>query len=269
MFILPFHNIDPVIFRINDSISLNWYGISYLLGILFMGYYGDHLATKSPSHFKKKSFSDFVVWGMISIVVGGRLGQVIFYDLEYYLQHPIKIFATWKGGMSFHGGIIGAIIAVLIYTRKNGIQFKRFLDIVAVCTPVGLFFGRVANFINGELFGKHSDLPWAMIFPQGGDIPRHPSQLYEALLEGALLFIMLNFIYKRYKETPGFASSCFLLGYGAFRYLSEIFRIPDYVVKLGEHSLSGGQILSLPMIIVGLFLLIYLNRKGRTIDSTS
>lgn len=263
MLILPFHNIDPVIFRINETISLNWYGISYLLGILFMGYYGDHLAQKSSDHFKKKYFSDFVVWGMVSIVVGGRLGQVIFYDLEYYLQHPLSIFATWKGGMSFHGGVIGAITAVLIYTRNHKISFGRFLDIVAVCTPVGLFFGRVANFINGELFGKYSELPWAMIFPQGGNIPRHPSQLYEAFLEGILLFLILNFIYKRHKETPGFTSSCFLLGYGSFRYLSEIFRIPDYIVKLGEYSLSGGQALSLPMIISGIVLIVYLKRANK------
>lgn len=261
MLVLPFHNIDPVIFRINESISLNWYGISYLVGILFMGYYGDHLATKSPYHFKKKSFSDFVVWGMIAIVVGGRLGQVIFYDLEYYLQYPLKIFATWKGGMSFHGGIIGAIIAVLIYSRKNSIPFKRFLDIIAVCTPAGLFLGRIANFINGELFGNYSDLPWAMVFPQGGNLPRHPSQIYEALLEGVLLFLILNILYKRYKETPGLVSSAFLLGYGIFRYISEIFRVPDFTLSLGNFVLSGGQILSLPMMIVGLALLIYLMRQ--------
>lgn len=263
MFVIPFHNIDPVIFRVSSAMSLNWYGISYLAGIIFVMWQGERMAAQRGTEFSKGTFQNAMFLGMIAIVMGGRLGDVIFYNLDYYMYHPLEIFATWKGGMSFHGGLIGVVIAAIFYTRHHKIQTISFIDILAVNVPIALMFGRLANFINGELYGRPTDVDWAIPFPKGGNIPRHPSQLYEAALEGLLLYVVLRVIYKRTHHIKGVTTSAFLIGYGVARFIAEYFRDAESLSWIQSEYLSGGQLLSLPMIVVGVLLLFFFVRKNK------
>lgn len=266
MFVIPFHNIDPVIFRISSAISLNWYGVSYLAGIIFVMWQGERMARQRLKEFPQGVFQNAMFWGMVSIVIGGRLGDVLFYNLDYYLYHPLEIFMTWKGGMSFHGGLIGAIIAAFLYTKRQNVRFLSFMDILSVNIPIALMFGRLANFINGELYGRPTDVAWAIPFPEGGDIPRHPSQLYEAALEGLLLYFVLRFIiYKRWHQKIGVTASVFLIGYGIARFIAEYFRDVETLSWIQSNYLSGGQILSLPMILIGTMLMFFYNTKHQTL----
>lgn len=251
MFVIPFHNIDPVIFKISSAMSLNWYGISYLAGIVFVMWQSDRMANKRKNEFPVNVYKNCMFWGMIAIVAGGRLGDVIFYNFDYYMYRPLEIFATWKGGMSFHGGLIGAIITAVFYSRYNKVRFTSFMDVLSVNIPIALMFGRLANFINGELYGRPTDVAWAIPFPKGGNIPRHPSQLYEAMLEGLLLYVALRLIYPYAYKKPGVTASAFLIGYGVARFVSEYFRDIETLSWVQSQMLSGGQLLSLPMIIIG------------------
>ena len=169
MFVIPFHNIDPVIIKISSAMSLNWYGISYLAGIVFVMWQSDRMASNRTSEFPVGVYKNCMFWGMIAIVAGGRLGDVLFYNFDYYMHRPLEIFATWKGGMSFHGGLIGAIITAIFYSRYNKVNFTSFMDVLSVNIPIALMFGRFANFINGELYGRPTDVAWAIPFPKGGN----------------------------------------------------------------------------------------------------
>ena len=194
------HNLNPIIFDFG-ILSLRWYSLAYLVGILFGWWYGKKIISflnkKYNNNFNPKLFDDYITYVIISIIIGGRLGYVLFYNLNYFIANPLDIFFIWNGGMSFHGGLLGLIIASILFSKKNNLSNLILLDVVSCVAPIGIFFGRIANFINGELYGKPTDLPWAVIFPLVDDQGRHPSQIYEALLEGALLFLILNFIVKK------------------------------------------------------------------------
>jgi phosphatidylglycerol:prolipoprotein diacylglycerol transferase len=212
---------------------------------------------------KGGDLDDFVVWAALGVVVGGRLGYILFYDLPHYVADPSDILAVWHGGMSFHGGFLGMMLAMTLFARARSIPAWSLIDVVATGVPFGLFFGRIANFINGELWGRPSDVPWAIVFPGGGDLPRHPSQLYEAALEGVLLFLALRIATHRYHKlvTRGFVSGVFCTGYGLARVISEFFREPDIQIGYLAGGLTLGMLLSLPMILFGIGLIVWSSRR--------
>jgi prolipoprotein diacylglyceryl transferase len=250
---LAYPAIDPIAFSVGP-LDIRWYGLAYVTGILLAWLLCSWLSERGYGRLSKKDLSDFVPWATLGIVAGGRLGHVLFYGGTYYLQHPAEIVMIWKPGMAFHGGLIGVIIAAICYCRSRNIRLLDLTDFAAVGTPIGLFFGRLANFINSELWGRLSEVPWAMVFPNGGPYPRHPSQLYEALLEGIVLLI-LQFVFFRYQHKKalraGFTSGTFLIFYGVFRCFVELFRAPEDGF-IGP--LTTGQFLTLPFILLGLFL---------------
>ena len=258
---LPFPNIDPIILRIGP-LAIHWYGVGYIVGILFAWWYAKRLAANARLWadgvlpMKPEDLDDFVLWAAVGVVAGGRVGYILFYDLPKYLANPLDIFAVWQGGMSFHGGILGVTLAMILIARRRGIHVWSLFDVVAAGVPVGLGLVRVANFINSELWGRPTDVAWAVEFPNGGPFPRHPSQLYEALLEGLVLFLVLRLLtHSGLKlKTPRFVSGAFVCGYGMSRIFVEFFREPD--AQLG-YLLGGwltmGMVLSLPMVLVGVW----------------
>ena len=251
---LPYHNIDPEIFRWK-FIVIRWYSVAYIAGLFYVWWGLGKLADAKDAPMTRLHTEDYLVWATLGIILGGRLGYVLFYNFGFYLDNPSQILILWEGGMSFHGGFLGVIVASIMFVRRNGISFLRFADQMALVSPVGIGLVRVANFINGELWGKPSTLPWAMPFPSGGAEPRHPSQLYEAMLEGVLLFIILRWLYTKTeaRKYPGLLAGVFTLGYGLSRYVVEFVRVPDaHLGKLYE-VISMGQLLSLPMIIIGAY----------------
>lgn len=252
---IDFPNINPVIFSVG-SLAVSWYSLSYIVGILLGWYYANKLILLYPIGISKQHTEDFISWAIIAIIIGGRLGHVLFYDPEKYLSNPIEILKTYEGGMSFHGGIFGVGVAAYLYCKKNQIRFLSFSDVLAIVAPIGLFLGRIANFINAELYGRQTNVPWAVIFPHSDGFPRHPSQLYEALLEGLFLFcIMLYFTYKsKFLQNPGRMSGIFLIFYGSFRVLVEFFREPDVKIGFIFKYFTLGQILCIPMILLGAYL---------------
>ncbi|MBO1039803.1 prolipoprotein diacylglyceryl transferase [Brucella pituitosa] len=265
---LAFPNIDPVIFSIGP-LAVHWYGLGYVVGIMFAWWYGKKLlrnhrlwANNQPP-MKPEALDDFVIWAALGVVLGGRIGYVLFYNFSYYLSNPLAIPAVWDGGMSFHGGILGTTVAMILFARSRGIKVWSMFDVIAAGVPVGLGVVRVANFINSELWGRVSDVPWAFYFPNGGPEPRHPSQLYEAFLEGFVLFfvlLLLVWVGKKLKA-PGFIAGTFVLGYGLSRIIVEFFREPD--AQLGYLFggwLTMGMILSLPMVLIGVWAMWRANR---------
>lgn len=259
--LLAYPEIDPVIVQIGPF-ALRWYGLAYLAGILggwwYMRFLATHPAGAKPA-VKREQVGDFVAWATVGIVLGGRLGYVLFYKPAHFLAHPLEIFQVWQGGMSFHGGLLGVVVAVIWFCRANGIPLLAFGDLMACAAPIGLFFGRVANFVNGELFGRPAaDVPWAMVFPHGGPEPRHPSQLYEAGLEGLLLFVVLHLSWrvKAVRARPGTLTGIFLIGYAMARATVETYREPDTFLGFLWGGLTMGQLLSLPMLAVGVALLV-------------
>lgn len=259
---LPFPNIDPVIVTIGP-LAVHWYGLGYIVGILFAWWYAKRLVTnpklwpKGVRPMKPEDLDDFIVWAAIGVVAGGRIGYVLFYDLPRYLANPLDIFAVWQGGMSFHGGMLGTILAMVLFSRSRKIHTWTLLDVVAAGVPVGLGLVRLANFINSELWGRVTDVPWAIEFPNGGPFTRHPSQLYEALLEGLILFLVLRFFtHSRLKlKTPRFVGGAFVCGYGLSRIFVEFFREPDAQLGylLGTGWMTMGMVLSLPMVLFGIW----------------
>ena len=260
---LPFPDIDPTIVTIGP-LAVHWYGLGYIVGILFAWWYAKRLIANQAlwAHdtppMKPEDLDDFVVWAAIGVVVGGRTGYVLFYDLPRYLANPLDIFAVWEGGMSFHGGLLGTILAMVLFARTRKIRTWSLLDVVAAGVPAGLGMVRVANFINSELWGRVTDVPWAIVFPNGGPFARHPSQLYEALLEGLVLFLVLRFLtHSRLKKlkTPRFVGGAFVSGYGLSRILVEFFREPDQQLGYlaGTGWLTMGMVLSLPMVLFGVW----------------
>ena len=257
---LTYPDIDPIAISLGP-LKIRWYGISYVVGILFAWWLLRLRATRF--HLTYEQVADLIFYATVGIILGGRLGSVLFYNLPYYLEHPLEIIMINHGGMSFHGGLVGVLVAMWYFGRKINKGFFEVSDFLAPVVPVGLFFGRIANFINGELWGSPSNMPWAMVFPNplAGGIPRHPSQLYEALLEGVLLFIILWWYSA--KPRPAMAvSGLFLLGYGVFRSLVEFVRVPD--ANIGYLALGWvtmGQVLSLPMIIAGIIMMVMALKK--------
>lgn len=248
------NNLDPVIISFG-LFSLRWYSLAYIAGIILGWIYGKNIISKSKiansSSIKLEDFDNLITYIIISIILGGRLGYVIFYNLNYFIENPLEIFMIWKGGMSFHGGLIGVVLGTAIYCKKVNQEPIVFFDIVACVAPIGLFFGRIANFINGELYGVPTETEWGVIFPNVDDTLRHPSQLYEAFSEGIILFIILNIVIYKTSYRKGMCSSLFLIFYGVFRILSEIFREPDQHLGYIFDLISTGSLLSLIMIIVG------------------
>lgn len=265
---LAFPNIDPVIFSIGP-LAVHWYGLGYVVGIMFAWWYGKKLlrnhrlwANNQPP-MKPEALDDFVIWAALGVVLGGRIGYVLFYNFSYYLSNPLAIPAVWDGGMSFHGGILGTTVAMILFARSRGIKVWSMFDVIAAGVPVGLGVVRVANFINSELWGRVSDVPWAFYFPNGGPEPRHPSQLYEAFLEGFVLFFVLLLLvwFGKKLKAPGFIAGTFVLGYGLSRIIVEFFREPD--AQLGYLFggwLTMGMILSLPMVLIGVWAMWRANR---------
>lgn len=277
--VLPYPSIDPVLVHLGP-LAIRWYALSYIAGLLLGWWYLTRLI-RTPSLWTSPTFGghppatpddigDLVVWTTLGVIIGGRLGYVLIYGTFFcgiwgtspacaglpfgYLTHPIKIIAAWEGGMSFHGGLIGVAIAIWLFTRTRKLDVLKIGDLVASVTPIGLFFGRVANFINGELWGKVTDVPWAMVFPRAPDqLPRHPSQLYEAAMEGLLLFAIMQIGLRAFRlhNRPGLLAALFFTFYGLFRYIAEIFRDSDTVFP---HWLSVGQALSIPMWIAAALL---------------
>ena len=263
MLAIPFPNIDPVAFELGPLV-VRWYALAYIVGLLLGWKYAVWLNRRPAGLVPQDALDDFLAWAVIGIVLGGRIGYVLFYQPDYFLDYPLAIFEIWRGGMSFHGGLIGIILAMILFARKRGIALLALTDLVAAAGPIGLFLGRLANFVNGELFGRPADLPWAVIFPGGGPLPRHPSQIYEAFLEGILLFLVLFLLASAWqaRRWPGVISGAFLAGYGIARIIAEFFREPDPQLGFLWGGATMGQILSLPMVALGIAVIFYaLQRK--------
>ena len=254
------HNLDPILLSFG-FLSIRWYSLSYIFGILLGWWLGkriiNHILKISDLKFKLKEFDDLITYIIISIIIGGRLGYVIFYNLDYFISNPLDIFKVWEGGMSFHGALIGIIIGTYLFSSKKNIPVFFFLDVIACVSPIGIFLGRIANFINGELIGKVTTVSWSVIFPTVDSLSRHPSQLYEALLEGVVLFFILNKIIFKKVYKMGTCSYLFLIYYGVFRIISEFFREPDAQLGYLLNLFSMGTFLSFLMILVGIFLKIF------------
>lgn len=277
LLVLPFPAIDPIAVAIGPF-AIRWYALAYVAGLLGGWFYARRLAGQ-PSLWgglrqpTPADMDDMIVWVALGVVLGGRIGYVLFYDLPVYLANPAEILAVWHGGMSFHGGFLGSVLAILLFARRRTLNGLALLDLAAVVTPIGLFFGRIANFINGELWGRPApDVPWAIVFPRGGPVPRHPSQLYEAFAEGIVLFVVLWIAVRCFGfRRPGLVGGIFVLGYALARIFSEFFREPDaqlgFLFGTSVQALGGGitmgMLLSVPMAVVGAAA-IWLAAKGYT-----
>ena len=246
------NNFDPVAIQI-FSIEIRWYSLAYIFGILIGWLYCKKILIKDKNI--SKLFDDFISYLIIGIILGGRLGYVIFYNLKYFSSNPIEILMIWQGGMSFHGGLLGVLASTIIYAKKHNVNKFIFLDLIAGSAPIGIFLGRIANFLNSELYGRETDILWSVIFTRIDNITRHPSQIYEALLEGVILFfILFFFIKKNYLLKSGLISSLFLIFYSLFRFLVEFFRVPDEQVGFIYLNLTIGQIISLIFLSFGFYL---------------
>lgn len=254
--------IDPVMFSIGP-LAVHWYGLAYAVGILFGLIYARKLVSTpslwgtKESPMQANDIDDFLFWAVIGIILGGRLGYILFYDFSSYIDNPLAIFAVWQGGMSFHGGLAGITLAMILFARRRGFTPFSLFDVIAASCGLGIFLGRVSNFINSELYGSVSTVPWAVIFPGTDGLPRHPSQLYEGLLEGVVLFLLLSVLIWRFGKlaTPGFIAGMFVAGYGISRILVEFVRVPDPQLGylLGTGWITMGMILSLPLLAIGVW----------------
>jgi phosphatidylglycerol:prolipoprotein diacylglycerol transferase len=257
---IPFPAIDPVAISLGP-IAIRWYALAYIVGLLIGWRYCLALAGRPPHLVGRQDVDDFLVWATLGVVLGGRIGYVLFYKPGYYVFRPLEALYVWHGGMSFHGGALGVTIAILLFTRTRKLLVFAFSDIVSEAIPIGLFFGRIANFINGELFGRPTQVSWAMVFPNGGSMPRHPSQLYEAFCEGVLLFLLL-FAAERLgaRQRPGIVTGLFLAGYAVARTSGELFREPDPQLGYLVFGTTMGQLLSVPLLIAGVALIFWAQR---------
>jgi phosphatidylglycerol---prolipoprotein diacylglyceryl transferase len=263
--VLMFPQFDPVLVRFGP-LAIRWYALAYIGGLLLGLWLVRKFVQRTPVVATADQVSDFLTWATLGVVLGGRLGYVLFYQPTRFLSHPLEIPEVWGGGMSFHGGMLGVAIAIIIFCRRNHIPVLGFADRIAVAAPIGLFLGRIANFINGELWGRPAPawLPWAMIFPSeaAGDIPRHPSQLYQALLEGVVLFVVMLLLARseRLRSRFGFLTGAFLCGYAVARFIGEFFRQPDPFLGFLYAGATMGQLLSLPMLAAGIGLIAWSRR---------
>ena len=264
------HNFDPVLIDFG-LLQIRWYSVAYIVGIFLGWLYAIRIIKKTEKNeynfepVNKSDFDELIVYLVFAIILGGRIGYVIFYNFEYYTNNFLEIFKIWRGGMSFHGGLLGIIIAIFIFSKKKNVNFFKFADIIACVSPIGLFFGRIANFINGELYGKISTLPWAVIFPAAGNVTRHPSQIYEAILEGLILFVLINYLAfkKKFLFNTGYVSGLFLIFYAVFRIFSEIFREPDDHIGYFLNYFSMGTLLSFVTLAAGVLIIIYMKKNGQ------
>ncbi|MFO7577889.1 MAG: prolipoprotein diacylglyceryl transferase [Pelovirga sp.] len=254
--------IDPIIFAIGP-VAVRWYGMMYLLSFIGAYFMMVHVSRLRRYPQPRETVADLLFYAVIGVVAGGRLGYTLFYNPSYYLRHPLEILYVWEGGMSFHGGLIGVVLVLLWFALKRGIPLLQLGDLTVAAVPIGLGLGRIGNFINGELWGRPTDLPWGVIFPAGGPVPRHPSQLYEAGLEG-LVLLLLIYLLHRLDVRRGIPTFTFLLGYGCFRFLVEFVREPDSHLGFLWGGATMGQLLSLPMILAGGAGLVWLLRRPRT-----
>ena len=247
------NNFDPVAFEFL-TFEIRWYSLSYIAGIVLAWIYIKKFILKETEY--SKYIDDLISYVIIGVIIGGRLGYVIFYNFEYYINNPLEILMIWTGGMSFHGGVLGVIISTYLFCKKNKLSTFYFLDLISLSAPIGIFLGRIANFINSELYGTKTDFFLAVIFEKVDSVSRHPSQLYEAFFEGIILFILLNFIYKKYiNHKPGVLSALFLIFYSIFRFIIEFTREPDTHLGLVFMELSQGQVMSILFFVVGLIIL--------------
>ena len=257
MIVHPQYN--PVALQLGP-LAIHWYGLMYLAGFMTFLWLGrKRIAVLNNPQIDLKLLDDLLFYGVLGVILGGRLGYVFFYKAAYYLGHPLEILAVWQGGMSFHGGFLGVLVAMALLARKHKLRWLQVTDFIAPLVPPGLAFGRIGNYINGELWGRPSDVPWAMIFPRVDNLPRHPSQLYEFALEGLLLFALL-WLYARKVRPTASVSGLFLIGYGSFRFIAEFTREPDDFLGLLSFGMSMGQWLSLPMVLAGILMMIWSNR---------
>lgn len=259
MAILPFPQIDPVLLQLGPF-AIRWYALAYIAGLLLGWRYMLRLNSKRAHLTTSEVIDDLLTWAIIGVILGGRLGYVLFYNLPYYSENPLQALAVWQGGMSFHGGLLGVTVVMIWFARRRKLELLRLSDLVSCAVPLGLFFGRIANFINGELYGRTTDLPWAVLFPHAGPLPRHPSQLYEAVLEGAVLFALLTWLAWRRNERSalrraGLLTGIFLCGYAMARATVELVRQPDVQIGLLPFGSTMGQWLSLPMLLGGAYLI--------------
>jgi phosphatidylglycerol:prolipoprotein diacylglycerol transferase len=267
LFAIPFPALDPVLVHFGP-IAIRWYALAYIVGILAGWLYVRGLIRAEKlwggaAPLTVLDYDDFVLWATFGIILGGRTGYVLFYNPGYFAEHPAEIVQLWKGGMSFHGGFLGCVIAVIAFARRRGIPFLSLGDLTCAAAPIGLFLGRIANFVNGELWGRASDVPWAMVFPNGGPLPRHPSQLYEAALEGLVLFALLAVLARRGAlQRPGTIIGVFALGYGIARTFCELFREPDAQLGFLWAGLTMGMLLSLPLMLAGIAFIVAAKRRG-------
>jgi phosphatidylglycerol:prolipoprotein diacylglycerol transferase len=264
---IPYPDIDPVFLRLGP-LQFRWYGLMYLIGLTLAYFIIGARARAQKLPLNKDQVYDMIVYAAVGVFAGGRLGYVLFYNLSYYLENPLKIFAVWEGGMSFHGGLIGTIVALILFARRQGMTVLTIADLAAGVTPVGLGLGRIGNFINGELYGRPTDVEWCMVFPAGGMVCRHPSQLYEAFLEGILLFTVLWLITRRLPPS-GTVFGAFLMGYGLCRIVVEFFREPDAQIGFIVGTISMGQMLSIPMIVAGAVILAVVFQRKRPLQPDS
>jgi phosphatidylglycerol:prolipoprotein diacylglycerol transferase len=258
--IIPYPAINPVLISIGPF-AVRWYALAYIVGIITGWFYARAIIASDRlwggrAPFTVTDFDDFVIWITLGIILGGRIGYVLFYNLPHFAANPIEIFELWNGGMSFHGGVIGCILAVVLFAKQRAVPTLSLADVTAAVAPIGLFLGRLANFINGELWGRPTDVPWAMVFPHGGDLPRHPSQLYEAALEGVVLFIVLALLmHSGALKRPGLLTGVFAIGYAVARTTCEFFREPDIQLGFLWGGLTMGMLLCIPLLLAGIAVL--------------
>lgn len=256
---MPFPEIDPVFLRLGP-LQFRWYGLMYVISFIISYFVIRSELRRKKLPIDSEGLADMIFYMALGVVLGGRLGYILFYDLSSYISNPVKMLYIWEGGMSFHGGLIGVASAGFLFARSRGINFMDIADLAAVAAPIGLGLGRIGNFINGELYGRPTSMPWGMVFPEGGGLPRHPSQLYESFLEGVLLYLIVRYISRRVKAR-GAAAAAFVAGYGLFRSFVELFRQPDSQLGLFYNFISMGQMLSLPLFLAGGCMLVWLWRK--------
>ncbi|MCY4608261.1 MAG: prolipoprotein diacylglyceryl transferase [bacterium] len=263
MFAIAFPAIDATLIEIGP-LAIRWYALAYIAGIVLGWRYAIVLARSSPGSIPRAAVDDFLLWATLGIIVGGRLGYVLVYQPAWFLDHPLEAFALWQGGMSFHGGCLGVAVAAVFQARRHGTPLLALADILACVAPIGLLLGRLANFVNGELYGRATEVPWAVLFPADPGTPRHPSQLYEAALEGLVLLVIMRVAWMRpaWRKRPGMMTGIFLTGYAVFRSAAEMFREPDSHLGFVAGTMTMGQLLSLPMAAAGIALLVMTRRRA-------
>ncbi len=263
MLAIAFPAIDTTLIEIGP-LAIRWYALAYIAGILLAWRYAIALARSSPATIPRAAVDDFLLWATLGIVIGGRLGYVLVYQPAWFVNHPLEAFALWQGGMSFHGGCLGVAVAAVFHARRRGIQLLALADILACVAPIGLLLGRLANFVNGELYGRPTEVSWAVLFPADPVTPRHPSQLYEAALEGLALLVIMRvaWLLPGGRQRPGLLTGLFLVGYAVFRSLAEAFREPDSHLGFIAGNMTMGQLLCLPMAAVGIALIVMARRAA-------